>query len=186
MRFTTMTAKFPGWCKRCKGQFPAGTRIRYGGRGLTYHMADDCPASQNADSGAGAVRLEAATARNMGQTPGSGYDGSGDGYAARRRYNARRRAPVVPMFDAVDNDQEYAADMAMMADSGTATRDFPVTLPAGSVDANGDAIPDPSMPLPKGGYPTKKLSLMEMAAALDSTEAYEDRGARAIRLRQDD
>ena len=40
--FSTLIAKFPGTCKRCHASFPAGTRIRYGGRGLTYHLRADC------------------------------------------------------------------------------------------------------------------------------------------------
>lgn len=40
--FTTITAKFTGTCKRCKGTIQPGERIRYGGYGKTYHFASDC------------------------------------------------------------------------------------------------------------------------------------------------
>jgi hypothetical protein len=42
--FRTITSKFPGKCRRCHQDFEAGTRIRYGGRGRTYHLAAHCPA----------------------------------------------------------------------------------------------------------------------------------------------
>lgn len=51
MKFTTMTARFPGTCKRCKQPINVGERIRYGGKGLTYHMADDCTGKPDAPSG---------------------------------------------------------------------------------------------------------------------------------------
>ena len=44
MSFRTLTAKYDGTCKRCREEFPAGTKIRYGGYGRTYHFKDDCPA----------------------------------------------------------------------------------------------------------------------------------------------
>lgn len=43
--FKTLTAKFAGTCKRCGLAFEAGTKIRYGGRGRTYHLAADCPSA---------------------------------------------------------------------------------------------------------------------------------------------
>ncbi len=46
--FRTLTAKFPGTCRRCGFAFEAGTRIRYGGRGRTYHFAAECPATKPA------------------------------------------------------------------------------------------------------------------------------------------
>ena len=45
MRFITMTAKYPGMCRRCQTGINPGTRMRYGGRGRTYHLAAECPAS---------------------------------------------------------------------------------------------------------------------------------------------
>lgn len=45
--FTTITARMPGTCKRCGQSFEAGTRIRYGGRGRTYHLAAECSASKH-------------------------------------------------------------------------------------------------------------------------------------------
>ena len=40
--FRTITARFPGRCRRCRQPIEVGTRIRYGGRGLTYHFAAEC------------------------------------------------------------------------------------------------------------------------------------------------
>lgn len=42
MGFSTLTARYPGRCRRCELDFPAGTVIRYGGRGLTYHLKSSC------------------------------------------------------------------------------------------------------------------------------------------------
>lgn len=42
--FKTIAAKFPGTCKRCGRGFEAGAKIRYGGRGRTYHLKAECPA----------------------------------------------------------------------------------------------------------------------------------------------
>jgi hypothetical protein len=42
MAFRTITARFPGTCRRCNGPIQAGTKIRHGGRGLTYHLAAQC------------------------------------------------------------------------------------------------------------------------------------------------
>lgn len=42
--FKTITSRYAGTCKRCRQDFPAGTRIRFGGRGRTYHLVADCPA----------------------------------------------------------------------------------------------------------------------------------------------
>ena len=41
-RFTTITARFAGTCRRCGGPIAAGDRIRYGGRNLVYHLASEC------------------------------------------------------------------------------------------------------------------------------------------------
>jgi hypothetical protein len=41
--FRTITAKFPGTCKRCQEPITPGQRIRFGGRGRTYHLAAECP-----------------------------------------------------------------------------------------------------------------------------------------------
>lgn len=48
--FTTIIARHPGTCKRCSRQFEAGTRIRFGGRGRTYHLKAECDASASAPS----------------------------------------------------------------------------------------------------------------------------------------
>lgn len=42
MAFRTITARYDGTCRRCEGPIAAGERIRYGGRGRTYHFADVC------------------------------------------------------------------------------------------------------------------------------------------------
>lgn len=90
--FSTITTKFPGRCKRCGDAIPVGTRVRFGGVGRLYHFKADCPA-QPVDSGATAIVVKAIRARN--------FEG--------------RRAPSVPMFDAVDPVTEYANDMAAAA-----------------------------------------------------------------------
>lgn len=41
--FRTITARHTGTCKRCRQAFEAGTRIRYGGPGRTYHLSAACP-----------------------------------------------------------------------------------------------------------------------------------------------
>lgn len=40
--FKTITAKFAGTCKRCRQPIQVGQKIRYGGRGLTYHLKNQC------------------------------------------------------------------------------------------------------------------------------------------------
>jgi hypothetical protein len=67
LRFTTLTTRFAGTCKRCGERFPAGTRIRFGGRGRTYHFAAECPTGtrplateMELPQSAGAAALEAA------------------------------------------------------------------------------------------------------------------------------
>jgi hypothetical protein len=42
MAFRTITARFAGACRRCGGEIAVGDTIRFGGRGLTYHLAADC------------------------------------------------------------------------------------------------------------------------------------------------
>lgn len=42
MKFTTLTARFPGTCKRCNRPINVGEIIRYGGKGQTYHLAAIC------------------------------------------------------------------------------------------------------------------------------------------------
>lgn len=44
--FRTITSKYAGKCKRCGGSFEAGAQIRYGGKGLTYHLSDKCDEKQ--------------------------------------------------------------------------------------------------------------------------------------------
>lgn len=123
MKFTTITAKFPGTCKRCSDRFPAGTRIRFGGKGLTYHLSADCPAGTVRDSGAAAIRNAAVTARNMGEPVGYTYDGPNDytpvydrpeppkanndaietdNFAMMRAYNARKGRSLTEMAAALD------------------------------------------------------------------------------------
>ena len=57
MGFSTLTAKFPGTCRRCKEPFGEGTRIRYGGRGLTYHLKAECVGVSEAEAGTSAPRV---------------------------------------------------------------------------------------------------------------------------------
>lgn len=46
MTFRTLTAKYPGVCKRCKAAIVPGQKIRYAGPGQTWHMAADCPTGE--------------------------------------------------------------------------------------------------------------------------------------------
>lgn len=47
--FRTITAKFPGVCRRCNDPFPPGTKVRWAkGRG-SYHLAAACGASGGGD-----------------------------------------------------------------------------------------------------------------------------------------
>ncbi len=46
MSWATITARYAGTCRRCHSAIQVGDRIRYGGRGLTYHMARECGAAQ--------------------------------------------------------------------------------------------------------------------------------------------
>src|SRR5580765_5181176 len=50
MAFRTITARFPGTCRRCGNSIAAGTRIRFGGRGLTYHLSAECGTQQAEDA----------------------------------------------------------------------------------------------------------------------------------------
>lgn len=49
--FRTITAKFPGTCKRCLEAINPGDRMRYGGRGRTYHLKADCSVGKPKDDG---------------------------------------------------------------------------------------------------------------------------------------
>lgn len=49
--FRTITAQYPGKCRRCRQPIEAGTRIRYGGRGMTYHFAAQCGGATGRDPG---------------------------------------------------------------------------------------------------------------------------------------
>lgn len=40
--YRTITAKYAGTCKRCHQPIQVGQKIRYGGRGLTYHLKAQC------------------------------------------------------------------------------------------------------------------------------------------------
>lgn len=42
MAFKTITAKYSGTCRRCGNGIQAGSKIRFGGRGLTYHLSAQC------------------------------------------------------------------------------------------------------------------------------------------------
>lgn len=49
--FKTITAKYPGTCKRCHQPIEPGQRIRFGGRGRTYHLAAHCETLPLPDDG---------------------------------------------------------------------------------------------------------------------------------------
>jgi hypothetical protein len=48
--FRTISAKYPGICRRCNGSISVGDKMRYGGPGRLYHLAKDCPASSEQSS----------------------------------------------------------------------------------------------------------------------------------------
>jgi hypothetical protein len=51
MRFTTITTRFAGSvCRRCKQEIPVGWKIRYGGRGQTWHLKADCDGAAPAET----------------------------------------------------------------------------------------------------------------------------------------
>jgi hypothetical protein len=50
-RFRTMAARYPGTCRRCRRPIEPGDPIRYGGRGLTYHLADACAGAPGDEAG---------------------------------------------------------------------------------------------------------------------------------------
>jgi hypothetical protein len=43
--FRTITSRYAGTCKRCHQPFEAGTKIRFGGYGRTYHLKAHCAAT---------------------------------------------------------------------------------------------------------------------------------------------
>lgn len=87
--FRTMTARYAGTCKRCRQDFAAGTRIRYGGRGRTYHLSAECPAG-----------------RNRAAEDSAEY--------APERHSARPS----PLESSADAAAEWSVDAAMAEDSG--------------------------------------------------------------------
>jgi hypothetical protein len=44
--FRTITAKYPGACRRCHAPIYVGDTIRYGGAGRIYHLAATCAAAR--------------------------------------------------------------------------------------------------------------------------------------------
>lgn len=47
MTFSTILAKYPGTCRRCGDPITPGERIRWAGRGRTYHMAAACQQTEH-------------------------------------------------------------------------------------------------------------------------------------------
>lgn len=45
--FKTISAKYPGICRRCHTSIRIGDKIRYGGPGRTYHLASACHAAEH-------------------------------------------------------------------------------------------------------------------------------------------
>lgn len=41
--FKTITARFPGTCKRCGDPIEVGSKIRWAKRAGSYHLVADCP-----------------------------------------------------------------------------------------------------------------------------------------------
>src|SRR5215510_14252030 len=62
MNFRTITAKYAGRCRRCNGAIVPGSRIRYAGRGMTYHLSAECPGAGEAREPAFAAADRAALA----------------------------------------------------------------------------------------------------------------------------
>ncbi len=48
MAFKTLTAKFPGTCRRCGEAFPKGATIRWSKGAGSYHLAAECGATSGA------------------------------------------------------------------------------------------------------------------------------------------
>lgn len=42
MGFRTITSRYAGNCRRCRQDFPAGTRVRWAKGAGSYHLADNC------------------------------------------------------------------------------------------------------------------------------------------------
>lgn len=87
MSFRTITARYDGTCRRCSTPIHAGTRIRFGGRGMTYHLSAECPAGAGVATAAfpqdAAIADRVSVARN--------YRGEVIGYR-----NARGRCEDAP------------------------------------------------------------------------------------------
>jgi hypothetical protein len=77
--YTTIIARHPGTCKRCGHNFEAGTRIRFGGRGRTYHLKAECNASADvtaapvADGDENPARYSASTVADVYTIGGREY-----------------------------------------------------------------------------------------------------------------
>jgi hypothetical protein len=69
--FRTITARYAGKCRRCDGPISKGNRIRYGGRGLTYHLKSDCGADSEAPAPELVKRENEARARDRRARYGS-------------------------------------------------------------------------------------------------------------------
>lgn len=73
--FRTITSRYPGTCKRCRQPFEAGTRIRFGGYGRTYHLKAQCEVtahelpSDTRDDGYGSQEWAETQADNLGDSP---------------------------------------------------------------------------------------------------------------------
>ena len=44
--FRTITARFPALAAAAGGQYCVGQRIRFGGKGMTYHLKAECGAAR--------------------------------------------------------------------------------------------------------------------------------------------
>jgi len=79
MAFRTITARYDGTCRRCGETFAAGTKIRHGGRGRSYHLAADCDGADGADDGRDGVLYDrgygAPVRVHTYYSPASGFSG---------------------------------------------------------------------------------------------------------------
>lgn len=111
-RFVTLAAKYDGTCRRCGEGFVAGTRIRYGGKGRTYHLAADCPASSSSDATLAGEANGGTMAVTYGSTVVGHVPAPADSVAARVA-----RGEAVPISDVI---AEQAAERAERERTGSA------------------------------------------------------------------
>ena len=83
MTFRTITAKYAGKCRRCAGPIVPGSRIRYAGRGMTYHLSAECPGSERSEAREPAFAGADRAAYAAGVSVARNYAGEVIGYRNR-------------------------------------------------------------------------------------------------------